>query len=206
MGTASPGVPNILKSFFAHTGMETKAEIRQRALARRAACDRVEMTTLEETIRRHIAASLLYQQSCCIAMYFPVRHEIDLLPLWQGNEKNVVFPRIEDQKLVFCQARDLNDFVPGGYGIPEPTQPESICIADIDLMLVPGLVFDRKGYRLGYGKGYYDRVLHDYPGIMTMGVCLDEFFIQALPRESWDVRVRYVATQSGIYKTEGEVL
>lgn len=174
-------------------------------MARRAACDRERMKTYEETIRRHIALFPLYRQAGSVAMYFPVRHEIDLLPLWQSTDKNVVFPRMENAMLVFCQAHSLTDFKPGGYGIPEPTQPESVCIADIDLVMVPGLVFDRQGYRLGYGKGYYDRVLKDYPEVITMGVCLDEFFVQELPRESWDMRVKYVATQSGIHKTEGEV-
>jgi 5-formyltetrahydrofolate cyclo-ligase len=79
-------------------------------------------------------------------------------------------------------------------------------MTNIDLILVPGLVFDRYGYRVGYGKGYYDRLIETHPNVITIGVCLDEFFIERLPSEPWDARVNFVATQLGIFKTECEVL
>lgn len=75
----------------------------------------------------------------------------------------------------------------------------------IDLIIVPGLVFDRDGHRLGYGKGYYDRLINTNPGVATLGVCFDEFFIERLPVDPWDAKVNLVVTQTGIYRSEGEV-
>ena len=74
-------------------------------------------------------------------------------------------------------------------------------IHDIDLILVPALCFDEKGHRLGYGKGYYDRLLKSHPGIFTVGVCFDECYLTGLPVEPWDENVDCVVTQTGVFRS-----
>ena len=155
-------------------------------------------------MRHQIEHSSQYQGAACVAMYFPIRGEVDLLPLWMGSGKSVVFPRVENDTLVFCPAQTMREFVPGTFNIHEPNT-DPVCVDHIDLILVPGLIFDRSGTRLGYGMGFYDRLIRTYPDTITMGVCLDEFFVEKLPREPWDARVKYVTTQTVIHKTEGEV-
>jgi len=184
--------------------MLTKEEIRKTALAKRASLKGDQKTALDAAVRHQIADSDHYQGAACVAMYFPIHGEVDLLPLWTGGDKTVVFPRVEGDAIVFCPARAMSEFAPGAYRIHEPQTPP-VCIDDIDLILVPGLIFDHSGFRLGYGMGFYDRLMKAYPDIVTMGVCLEEFFVESLPNEPWDARVKYVATQSAIYKTEGEV-
>src|SRR5690606_23423041 len=81
---------------------------------------------------------------------------------------------------------------------PDGSTPE-ISASDIDLVLVPGLAFDVGGGRLGYGGGYYDRLLASLPGsVPTVGVTLDELIVDAVPVEPHDVGVSHLVTQSGL--------
>jgi 5-formyltetrahydrofolate cyclo-ligase len=65
----------------------------------------------------------------------------------------------------------------------------------IDVLIVPGMAFDRQGYRLGYGKGYYDRFLSRHPGLFTIGVCFDFQVLDTLPIESFDFPVNMIVTE-----------
>lgn len=134
----------------------------------------------------------------------PIRGEVDLLSLWRPESIQVVFPKILGGNIAFSPAATSRDFILGAYGILEPASDEHIEVGMIDLVFVPGIAFDRYGHRLGYGKGYYDRLIGSNPGTVFMGVCLDEFRIDRLPVDPWDARVGFVVTQAGIYK-EGEV-
>ena len=159
----------------------------------------------EASIIDHIEALPLFQKAEVITLYMPIRGEVDLLPLWHSCKKVVLFPRICSDKLTFCPAQCREDLARGCYGILEPLQGEAFAIDKIDLIIVPGLVFDRGGYRLGYGKGYYDRLINTNPGVTTLGVCFDEFYVERLPVDPWDANVNLVITQTGVYRTEGEV-
>ncbi len=82
------------------------------------------------------------------------------------------------------------------FGIPEPTTACSLLQKEeIDLILVPGLCFDREGYRLGQGGGFYDRYLQGYRGI-TIGLCREALLRPYLPREEHDLPVKIVLTES----------
>lgn len=89
---------------------------------------------------------------------------------------------------------DESQLVPGKFGIPEP---DFICPTaspeEIGAVLVPGLLADREGYRLGYGGGYYDRWLANYRGFTAM-VCPKERLTDLLPREEFDCPVQLVLT------------
>lgn len=91
---------------------------------------------------------------------------------------------------------DEGQLVPGKFGIPEPdfTCP-AVSPAEIGAVLVPGLMADREGYRLGYGGGYYDRWLAGYSGFTAM-VCPKERLVDSLPREEFDHPVDLVLTDT----------
>lgn len=125
--------------------------------------------------------------------------------LMADKEKKFVFPRVVNNSLEFAEAKTHEEFVNGTYGIPEPVEVDCINIKDINLIIVPGIVFDCKGNRLGYGKGFYDRLLSEYTEIDTMGVCYSDFLLESLEADPWDARVKYVVTQNGILKTKKEV-
>ena len=86
---------------------------------------------------------------------------------------------------------------PGLKGVPEPEKGEEA--ETLDLILVPGVVFDPKGQRLGMGKGYYDRFLPRYPQALKIGLAYEEQMVEKLPVSSYDVPVDLVITDQHVY-------
>jgi 5-formyltetrahydrofolate cyclo-ligase len=89
------------------------------------------------------------------------------------------------------------------YGFLEPGEQAPTASPEVlEAVVVPGLCFDRAGYRLGYGKGYYDRFLGALPSsVLTIGFVPAALIVEHLPRDPWDVRVGYLATESGVKRT-----
>jgi len=89
------------------------------------------------------------------------------------------------------------------YGFDQPTADvPAIAPGSIGVVLVPGLLFDRRGGRLGHGKGYYDRLLAALPGAVTVGVTLDALIVRALPTRPHDVPMAWLASESGVRRVE----
>jgi 5-formyltetrahydrofolate cyclo-ligase len=184
--------------------MQSKSELRKLMLAKRQAIADGERTYHEQTIIRHIRILPCFVKASSIALYMPIRGEVNLLTLWQSEDRPILFPKVSGENLIFSSPASKKDFTEGAYGIPEPVSKGNTEISKIDVIFVPGVAFDRYGHRLGYGKGYYDRLIERYPDITFIGVCLDDFCIEELPVDPWDARVDFVVTQAGIYKSEVE--
>lgn len=184
--------------------MQSKSELRRHMLARRLALAEDVRIRHHGVIIERIRSLECFARAATIALYMPIRGEVDLLPLWRPEEKRVVFPKVLDDVIVFSSAATSEECSRGTYGILEPVSTVCVEACEIDLIFVPGVAFDRYGHRLGYGKGYYDRLITGSPGVLFIGVCLDEFCMDRLPVDPWDARVDFVVTQAGIYK-EGEV-
>lgn len=88
----------------------------------------------------------------------------------------------------------MGDLRKGAYGILEPQTGLSLLPEEIDMILVPALAFDKKGYRLGWGAGYYDRYLNGYQGV-TAGLCFSVCQTEELPRDSHDLPVTLVLNE-----------
>ncbi len=98
---------------------------------------------------------------------------------------------------------DLNGLAAGAMGIPEPAGlPPVIRKEDIDLVIVPGLAFDKAGYRLGYGGGYYDRYLSGL-SLRTIGLCPEQRLLSDIPRETHDQKVQMLITETRILRVHG---
>ena len=101
--------------------------------------------------------------------------------------------RLEQGKLVPYHIENEEELVISTLGIPEPNPStfRKANLSEIDLILVPGLAFDREGYRLGYGKGHYDKFLSTIGDIPTAGIGFrEQLSNDPLPRDPWDIPVK----------------
>ncbi len=100
-----------------------------------------------------------------IALYAAFNHEVDtyaiMETLWWDPTLTLVLPKISNKAMTFHPVTGFQDLTPGQLGILEPTTAVTIDAKDIDMMLIPMVAFNRNGYRIGYGAGYYDRYLKD---------------------------------------------
>lgn len=123
-----------------------------------------------------------------------------LLESLLAKEKRLLLPRcLENGIMVASEVRRLADLRPGRYGIAEPqAHAPVIDKMDIDLVLAPGLLFDRQGRRMGQGGGYYDRFLAGYRGYVC-GIAFEAQVVRALPAMPHDMPMDALATERGIY-------
>ncbi|MEK9656912.1 MAG: 5-formyltetrahydrofolate cyclo-ligase [bacterium] len=136
-----------------------------------------------------------------VLAYMPIKNEVDLSSLYKeiliDGHFSLVFPVVHKGGLLFRQVSNMSDDLSRStYGIFEPKEGcECVSINEIDLALVPGVVFDSSGYRLGFGGGYYDRLLASV-SFDTVGICFDFQIVDLLPIDSWDISMSYVLSET----------
>ena len=141
-----------------------------------------------------------------IALYAPIRDELATQPLAQALMKNhsLVYPRINtnNHQLDFCLVKDTKDLVPGPYQILQPSvNLPSISLINITIFVVPGLAFDRDGWRLGWGHGYYDRLLSQHPAASRVGFALHQQMLTTVPHSDDDESMDWIITNQTTIKT-----
>ena len=117
--------------------------------------------------------------------------------------KSVAVPLCDTDKctMEFYSISSFDDLESGAYGIYEPKKECLKITADENTVcIVPGLAFDKSGFRIGFGKGYYDRFLSEFKG-ESVGLCYDECFSDILIKDKFDMCVSAVITETCIYKT-----
>lgn len=138
-----------------------------------------------------------------VATYLAMDGELDVASATERPSCAVAVPRTERDGSLSLHRLDRSALVRHRYGFLEPDRASTPLDADdIDVVLVPGAVFDRGGHRIGHGAGMYDRLLAALPvGVIRVGVTVDAAFVDHLPREEHDRSVDWVATQSGVHRT-----
>ena len=139
-----------------------------------------------------------------IALYYPSSFEVNILKLLEFNyisNRNLLLPVIkENNSMNFFSWKKNKVLKVNRYGMLEPIRAKH---SVPDIMLVPLLVFDKNKYRLGYGKGFYDRYLNKYlkkfKNILTVGVAFSFQKHHKLPINNQDVKLNYIFTEKGIY-------
>ncbi|MEJ7556308.1 MAG: 5-formyltetrahydrofolate cyclo-ligase, partial [Aquificaceae bacterium] len=94
---------------------------------------------------------------------------------------------------------DTTSLSPGAFCILEPSKGKEVRPEEVELSLIPGIAFDKAGYRIGYGKGYYDRLFERLGGL-KVGVCYEFQVLEEVPRDDWDMPVDLVVTEEKIYQ------
>lgn len=180
----------------------TKDEIRQQMKRARSAiapqkvrkwsCDAALMLTKTEE----------YKNAASIMLYYPIGNEVDtayVAEAARGDGKTVLYPVTDEKSRKIspvCVGADTK-FEAGGFKIPEPVG--EVWDGAIDLIVVPGVAFDRTGARLGFGKGCYDEFLCRTSAV-RVGLCYEIQLVDRLPTEAHDVQMDMIVTEKEIMK------
>lgn len=145
-----------------------------------------------------------FVQARNIVGFAPIHNEPDLLNLYHDLEmedKNLLFLRMDGTEMNVHKVTHPSELTYNGFiAVPEPPADSEIIPPEkIDLILVPGLAFDRHGHRLGFGRGYYDRFLKKMTDAAKIGIGFDFQVIDKLPREEHDEILDELITQSKNY-------
>jgi len=143
-----------------------------------------EVSAASMRIAPRVRSIRLYEQAAVVMIYYPIQNEVSLLPLLEDTNKTILFPKTVGSILEPHPYTGSEGMTMGAYHIPEPSSAP--WLGPIDLMLVPGVAFDRRANRLGRGGGYYDRFIALHPAIPTIGVGYDFQYLSALPIDPWD--------------------
>lgn len=182
-----------------------KREIRDQILEQRGKLGKTKGEMLNNAILNKLYQTSFYKDSNTIMVYISFGTEInthDFIKKTINRGKRIVvpvtFPKTKEIKPSEILAFDELEI--GFYNILTPKDEfiRFIDPKDIDLIIVPGLAFDRRGYRIGYGGGYYDRFLSQYPDIMKVSLALDLQLIDKVPEEGFDVPVDRIITEKEI--------
>ena len=167
--------------------------------------------SLSRAIWTRLTALPEYRQARRVVLYMDHRSEVRTRPfvpeVWLSG-KEVIVPYCEDARLSLFRLEHLDELEPGMLGILEPrshwrlTVERTVHIEAGDLMIVPGVAFDRAGGRIGQGAGYYDRLLADAPAEVTrVGVAFECQLVEAIPQLAHDVRMHRVVTDKAVYNS-----
>lgn len=183
-----------------------KDAIRRECSEKRDSIDKALHAEYDASICKLAASLVSFRHAEIILLYAPIKSEIDVLPLFEEARekgKRVAFPRcnVEERTMKFHFVDSLDQLTPCAYGIREPDPSLPVYDPETDtgiaVCYVPGLAFDPYGYRLGYGKGYYDKFMYKFNGC-TIGITYSDFIIGSLPRGRYDRHCDIMLTEKGI--------
>ena len=184
---------------------DAKALLRKEIRARMKALFPEERRKSDDALFARFLALPAVAEAGVILLYHGMGAELDtarLIPALLDMGKTVALPRCTDEPGIM-DARPVEKdtvLIRHRYGMLEPGPDRPVIPPEaIDLILVPGLAFDRQCYRLGQGGGYYDRYLERFSGA-AVALCRDCFLLDAVPHEEHDHRVDQVITETGTYR------
>ncbi|OQX79861.1 MAG: 5-formyltetrahydrofolate cyclo-ligase [Candidatus Omnitrophica bacterium 4484_70.1] len=187
---------------------EEKESLRREILKKFSSFSDEELKRRSKNVERNLQNLLVYKEARCILAYYPLRKEVNILGILKEalEKKQVCFPVIdwEKEEIVPYQVKDLRrDFVRGRMGIKEPdiSKTREVELERVDVVIVPGLAFDKRKNRLGRGKGFYDRFLKRLEEkTKKVGVIFDFQLLESLPFNfPQDEKVDLIVTESSSF-------
>lgn len=179
-----------------------KKELRKSLMGKRSEYPKELREKMDKKAFENLIKTEEYKNSENIFVFISFRDEIDTheaVRYFIKDNKNVFIPYTEEgkEKMRLTRLKDMEDLVPGHFGILSPKK-EDLDFIDhniIDLVLVPGLAFDDEGYRIGYGGGFYDKFFADLISKpKKIGYCYSFQLIDKIPHDDYDIPVDMVIT------------
>ncbi len=151
---------------------------------------------LSNIIQDKVLALDEFRKAECVGVYYSIGSEVSTRKIIEHAMKSkiVALPKIDNSTLIFASIKSIDDLKIGRYNIMEPNGE---CIVKPDLILVPGIAFDSRGYRIGYGKGYYDKYLASNDSY-SIGLAYDFQILRSIPYDKHDVKMNKIVTDKQI--------
>jgi len=183
-----------------------KKSLRDVLLKKRDSIKPEEKKAKEAAIKKRLLALVDFKKAKSILFYASFRSEVNTISCIQyalKQKKKIALPLVDEKKrkLRLYKIKDVSELVAGYMGIPEPgiTRGREVDIKDIDAVLVPGAGFDAKGNRLGYGFGYYDKLLSKSKRHITaIALAFEEQIVQKVPNEKHDIKIDKIITDERV--------
>lgn len=180
---------------------QLKKALRQEALEKRFRLPAAERKAKSREIEKKLFTLPDFQAARTIMFYASFRSEVethDMVRRALAEGKRVVLPKIKGKDLALFEIRDFDsDVQPGQWDIPEPSGGKPFAPEEIGLIVVPGAAFDERGNRLGYGAGFYDKLLKEYKGA-TAALAFELQIVPSVPADQHDVPVKKIVTEKRI--------
>ncbi len=180
-----------------------RKRVRTETLHRREALSSEERTRLSQRIVDSTARWIQREGFDTVMLYLNMRSEVETTDLLEGllnSGKQVCAPVVDTGQLELTPRQIQNlktELVRHPYGMLEPNETCPIFPTEhLQLIVVPGIAFDRNGYRLGYGKGFYDRFLMKCPHAIAIGLAYRVQLVENTFPQAWDVPVQHIFTET----------
>ena len=181
--------------------METKEEIRKRALEIRAEIGKAERRAAEQAVLERLTKEDFYKNARCIYCYASFRNEMGTTGIIEESlrqGKRVAVPRVVGRRgMEFFFIKSRADLRPGTWNIPEPGPwcAKAPLPDEESLVILPGAAFDRSGARIGYGGGFYDTYLKGNNRCRKAALAFDVQCVDKIPSEEHDIRADFIITE-----------
>jgi 5-formyltetrahydrofolate cyclo-ligase len=171
-----------------------KKNLREQGLMRLKQLNPVIKQEKEKLISALLFASKEWQEAETVGIIRSLPFEFDTKPIFEqgfSSEKKLAVPISAEKRLTFFQVDSQTEYRTSSFGVEEPLSQG--VIDSLDLLIVPGLIFSREGYRIGFGGGFYDRFLADFQG-NTVSLVFSEQFDETWQPETFDIPVQKIIT------------
>ena len=187
-----------------------KRRLRVLLRQRRRALSARDVEENSQRITARLCAQAMFHQARQVLLYSPDENEVETEGLWQAACRRgiaVYYPRVtaDKQAVEFVRRHDNEPLIPGVFDIPVPPGEDLLTsVSWTDLVLIPGVGFDRAGHRLGRGRGYYDRALRGVlAGALRVGLAHEFQVVSHVPVDPHDERVDYIVTEKRLIACAG---
>jgi 5-formyltetrahydrofolate cyclo-ligase len=178
-----------------------KKDIRKKVLAARDGQLPAQRTAKSREVEERLFSLPEFRSARVVLFFASFRSEVETSSMIRHAltfGKRVILPKVKGTELALYEIADWDrDVSPGAWGIPEPHENRPVGLDEIDLILMPGAAFDEHGNRVGYGAGFYDKLLSSYTKT-TVALAFEAQIVPLIPAEPHDVPVTKIVTEKRI--------
>ena len=178
--------------------MYNKNKLRKEMLKERAYMKNAE--SLSEIIQKKVLDLEEYKKADTIFLYAATNNEVLTNLIFKdaiAHNKKVAFPKVIGKDMVFMKVNTIDELKEGYFSILEPVDAEVITNADI--VITPGVAFDKNMNRVGYGKGFYDRYFNDNPSLF-IAIAYSYQVVDKIDSDKFDIKMDMIVTEKEIYR------